>query len=172
MNLAIVDADVVGELFSGNSHDAGPEFLKWIERGDGHLSAGGENWKELREHNEFKAWAVVARNSGWLRLVPEDAVQVETENLERDKARGLEGACKSNDSHVIALARVGGARLLYTNDSDLQRDFVRSDLIDNPRGKVYTTRLNPRFRQNKGFTNTHRALLRQKDLMGAPIGGA
>ena len=41
--------------------------------------------------------------------------------------------------HVLALAQVSGARLLYSNDQTLQRDFKNSKLIKNPRGNVYTT---------------------------------
>ena len=50
-----------------------------------------------------------------------------------------DGAYVSNDAHVIALAQVSGARLLYSNDSDLQDDFKDKSLIDSPRGRIYTT---------------------------------
>ena len=33
------------------------------------------------------------------------------------------GACQSNDLHVLALAQVSGARLLYSNDLSLHQDF-------------------------------------------------
>ena len=50
-----------------------------------------------------------------------------------------EGRCQSNDPHIIALAQVSGARLLYSNDKALQQDFKNQDLINNPKGKIYTT---------------------------------
>lgn len=162
MNLAMVDKNVVDELFGSNGREAGPEFLKWIERGDGRLTSGGGNWDELRDHRKFRAWADIARNSGWLRLVPHKVVHDETERLKRNRA------CKSNDEHVIALARIGGARLLYTNDQALQDDFDNEKLVNDPRGKVYTTLVDPRFRRDKTFTNTHRGLLARKDLSGKP----
>lgn len=166
MNLAIVDKNVVDELFGSNGCEAGPEFLKWIEHGDGRLSSGGGNWDELRDHKSFRGWANTARRSGWLRLVPDEVVRDETVRLQRGKA------CKSNDEHVIALARVGGARLLYTNDVALQEDFDDPELVNDPRGKVYTTRLDPRFRLHKRFTSTHRELLERRDLVGIPqVGG-
>ena len=175
MNLAIVDKNVVDELLSSVGSEAGPEFLKWIERGDGRLSSGGGNWDELRGHSKaFERWLHAARNIGWLRLVRDEAVRDETERLERDKASRLEGACRSNDTHVIALARVGGARLLFTNDGELQKDFRNSGLIRDPRGKVYTTRLRRRkrkLRPDKRFTQTHRALLARNDLRGKPLVG-
>lgn len=49
------------------------------------------------------------------------------------------GACKSNDEHVIALAQVSKARLLYTNDKKLTGDFKNEKLVGNPGGKVFPT---------------------------------
>ena len=45
--------------------------------------------------------------------------------------------CQSNDTHVIALARVSGARTLVTFDGKLTGDFRDPKIINNPRGSVY-----------------------------------
>ena len=45
--------------------------------------------------------------------------------------------CVSNDPHVIALARISGARLLCSRDQKLHSDFGNKHLVDNPRGSVY-----------------------------------
>ena len=45
---------------------------------------------------------------------------------------------RSDDPHVLALARAAGVRLLYTADSDLISDFEDRRVIDRPRGKVYS----------------------------------
>ena len=45
---------------------------------------------------------------------------------------------KSNDLHVIALARISGARLLYSDDKKLRKDFKNKHLVNSPRGKVYS----------------------------------
>lgn len=42
----------------------------------------------------------------------------------------------SDDEHVLALARVSGARLLYTEDKELIEDFKNSRILS-PRGKVF-----------------------------------
>lgn len=47
------------------------------------------------------------------------------------------GLCKSNDTHVIALARVSKARLLCSADNLLHTDFKNKQLIDKPRGRIY-----------------------------------
>ena len=44
----------------------------------------------------------------------------------------------SDDPHVLALARICGARLVYTEDRDLMRDLKDRKLL-NPLGKVLTT---------------------------------
>ena len=69
-------------------------------------------------------------------------------------------AHKSNDSHVLALAQISGARLLYSNDTDLQQDFKNGGLINRPRGKVYSTR------ESQSFRDSHKTLLRRTDLCG------
>ena len=52
----------------------------------------------------------------------------------------IEGLCESNDSHVIALARVDrqSGRVLCTKDQVLQNDFKNKLLIDKPRGTIYS----------------------------------
>ena len=66
--------------------------------------------------------------------------------------------CKSNDAHVLALAIVSGARLLFTNDQDLQSDFGNRRIISGVRGKIYTTL------QNQDVRRSHRDLLNRTDL--------
>ena len=69
---------------------------------------------------------------------------------------------RSDDPHILALSSVSGARLLYSNDDALQQDFTNSDLLNNPRGRVYSTRVNSRFDQRK------RNLLRNAPPCAAP----
>jgi hypothetical protein len=56
---------------------------------------------------------------------------------EETAALRASGLCRSNDVHVIALARVGRVGLLCACDNALKRDFKTKALIDRPRGKVY-----------------------------------
>ena len=70
--------------------------------------------------------------------------------------------CTSNDEHVIALALVSGARLLYTNDQALIDDFGNREIVAGPRGKVYTTK------RNRQVTPAHRRLLAARDLCRSP----
>ena len=151
----IVDANVVGEMFGGDDSSAGKAILDWLDDRKGTLVVGGELLKELnRGSNKFAEWARQALLREVVRRVDDTKVDERTTQLVRG------GTCKSNDPHIIALAQVGGARLLYSNDGYLQQDFRDKRLIDNPRGRVYSTLV------NKNFTSTHRKLLGRRDLCG------
>ena len=152
---AIVDVNVAHEVFGLSPHPAGERFRNWINGGSGRLVAGGKLLEELENSPGFRDWSRTALNAGKMRIVNESEVNGRTERLQ------VEGAYRSNDPHVLALAQVSGARLLYSNDIALQRDFGNKGLIDNPRGKVYST-LN-----SKSFENSHKRLLGRKDLCRA-----
>lgn len=148
---SIVDANVAHEVFGSNRPPAGREFFNWLVKGQGRMVAGG---KLLTELNKTAAggWAREALNLGLIKEVKGDEVDSRTDELVR------QGSCESDDPHVIALAQVSGARLLYSNDTDLHKDFGDKSLIDRPRGRVYSTR------ETKEFTTVHRNLLQRKDL--------
>ena len=69
------------------------------------------------------------------------AIEVKAERLHEEET-ALAEQIVSDDPHVLALARVSGARLLYTNDANLMADFKNKRLIDDPRGSVYTRAAN------------------------------
>ena len=148
---AIVDADVAGEVFGSTPQPAPKRFLDWVNRGNGRLVAGGKQLQELRSDSRFRTWAVEALRAGKMRIVNEAKVNARTDQLIRD------GICRSNDPHVLALAQVSGARLLYSNDMNLREDFKDSRLIQ-PEGYIYSTL------RSKNLTSTHKRLLRMRDL--------
>ena len=86
---------------------ASRELLEWIKEAD----RGGHRGRVRRVRNE----------------------EIET----RQKRLERSGSLRSDDPHVIALAQVSGARLLYTKDEDLRQDFKNKEILDNPRGKIY-----------------------------------
>lgn len=151
---AIIDANVASEVFGTNRPEAGAKFFDWINGGNGRLFVGGQLLQEL-ERTAAGNWAREALTSGRIRKVRESEVAAKTRQLQD------EGRCRSDDPHILALAIVSGARLLYSNDGDLQHDFKDKRLIDKPRGKVYSTREYPSFQQS------HARLLQRKDLCGS-----
>ena len=152
---AILDANVVHEVFGTNRPAAGQAFFRWIDSGRWHLVVGGQLRRELDRSLAFREWRLQAALAGRITLLNDEAVD--------GRARALEqrNACRSDDPHVVAAAQVSGARLLYTNDADLQADFGDKALIDRPRGKVYSTRI------HDDLTPTHRRLLGARRLCGS-----
>ena len=160
---AIVDTGVAAEVFGVDRPEAGLKFFDWINGGSGRLVLGGELREELNR-TPAREWAQQALNAGLIRNVNDSDVKTRTEQLRN------EGSCKSNDPHVIALAQLSGARLLYANDDKLKNDFKNRKLIDNPGGKVYTTQVQGKERdrrlrdgtfRDKGFRPNHQRLLRE-----------
>ena len=150
---AILDTNVVHEVFGDDPAEAGIHFFRWVNSNRGGLVSGGRNYKELMDGSEnFRRWVRQTRLKG--------ALTVEDHGQVNELERGIvhSSSLLSDDPHIIALAQIGGVRLLYSNDGDLQRDFGRKDLIDNPRGRVYSTR------DSKAFDRRKRNLLARKDL--------
>ena len=141
----ILDANSAHEVFGMSPTPAGEDFLDWINSEKGALVVGGKQLEELRRavSERYYEWANEAILDGRLRLEDQIRVTAETERLTNT------GGCKSNDEHIIALAIISGARLLYSHDVDLQTDFKNRGLFsESPildgvrrvlRGKVFPT---------------------------------
>ena len=112
---------------------------------------GGQLLSELGGPLKFQIWLKEALQSGRARILDDESVAAAT------KAVQDEGICQSNDAHVIALARISGARLLFTNDVQLEKDFKK--VIH--QGKIYTTKLGVEL------TGVHRRLLSRRNICGS-----
>ena len=153
---AIVDADIAHQVFGSDRPEAGAKFFQWINTGNGRLVVGGKLLEELDKASKgFRQWAKDAQIAGRMKRENESRVNARVEKLRSERVY------TSDDPHTVALAQVSGARLLYSNDKKLQRDFKNRNLIDNPRGSIYTT--------NKYicFHRSHKGLLGKKGLCQA-----
>ena len=147
---AIVDADVADQVFGRrNRPEAGVEFFRWLNAGSGRMVTGGGNWRELCQ-TSARAWMQQAVLAGRIRILDQAKVDARTSELRAD--------CVSNDAHVVALAQISGARLLYTNDGALHQDFRNKTFIDQPRGRIYSTK------EKDAFDKRRRTLLSNKNL--------
>ena len=142
---AILDNNVVHEVFGSNRPPAGVKFFNWINSGPGHLVVGGKLLEELSKNHNFRKWLQQAFSSGRASNPGDERV----EDVINDLIKAA--SCESNDHHVIALAQLSNARLLYSGDGDLQQDFKNKELIDNPRGKVYSAPTHERLLSMKGL---------------------
>ncbi|MCY4278123.1 MAG: hypothetical protein OXE81_09860 [Gammaproteobacteria bacterium] len=152
---AILDANVTSEVFGKEQSHAGQKFRDWLKTGNSFLVMGGKLADELTHDHRFREWSIQAIQYGKLRLFDRGEVEKRTDELQRSDV------CRSDDAHVIALAQISGARLLFSNEPDLHKDFKSKHLIDGPRGKVYSTK------DSKAFTKAHKTLLADRSLCKA-----
>lgn len=127
----IIDANSAASLFNQNQHpDAVPVF-RWLEQGPGRLVYGGKLTDELSNNTKVGRWLLSLLRAGRATQIPSALIDVQI------KAVQATGQCKSNDQHILGLARASGARLLFSRDQDLHADFTNRHLINTPRGSVY-----------------------------------
>jgi len=153
---AIVDANVRDEVFAPHPDaqgDAPGEFFNWLVKGRGVMVIGGTQLRgELfgtagyRQRLLFQELLRAER----IRDLSDGEVDSRAEELRESES------CKSDDEHIIALAQVSGARLLYSNDRMLHEDFKAH--LRSPKGKVYSTV------RAKQFTSSHRDVLKDDTL--------
>ena len=148
---AIVDVNVSHEVFGTNRPKAGERFFERLNSGSLHLVVSRKLLAEL-DYGKAQQWIQQGINAGTVHQETTGTVDEREEELSREEG------CLSNDAHIIALGQISGARLLYSNDKDLHVDFKNKRLIDEPRGKVYSTN------EDKNFTNAHEKLLKNRNL--------
>ena len=154
---AIVDASAAHQILTDSPSDAGRELFNWIGKGYRRLVVGGRLTDELKicgRGVEPLIYELI--QSGNARSLPSDKVTEREQEIQRDPG------IRSDDPHVIALAQLSGARLLFSDDRALSRDFMDTSLIHSPYGHVYTTRGD----DSKSFTQEHADLLGRENLCG------
>ena len=132
----IVDTNKLAEFFKiPASEDAAP-VRRWLhDRGALVFGVGGR-FGEIGGRIQRQLRDLV--QAGRARPVPAAELDQDMRDLE------AAGQLRSNDPHILALARVSGARLLYTADQALIADFKNKRIVD-PRGKVYSGAGNARL---------------------------
>ena len=139
---AIVDINVVHQGLGRNRTEAGKFFFDWLLNG-GILVVGGSKFvSEIRRDSKFLTFVNERRQSGKVR---QGINRAEVDD-EQNRLIGLK-ICDSDDQHILALARVSGTRILFTNDDALQKDFRSPNIINSPRGQIYTTAVHREVQQ-------------------------
>lgn len=155
---AIVDANAAHEVFGSNqtpASEAGKGFFRWLSSGKGKLVVGGKLKEELERVPNYRTWAQQATLSGKLINKSKDRVDQEAKKIKKN------GGLQSDDPHIIALAQMSGARLLFSNNKSLHEDFRNPVIISTPRGKIYSTLENKSFTDDKKkLLNRHRCKIR------------
>ena len=104
---------------------------------------------ELKGDGNFAKWFGTALRTGRALTINDDAITAEENRLKQQQKR-----LKSDDPHVIALANVSGARILFTKDQLLQSDFRKIH------GKNYSTEVHTEIHA------THKSLLKRNVCFG------
>jgi hypothetical protein len=128
----IIDANMVGVVFAEPIRDDYRPIFDWILKRDGRLVYGGKLAGELERSEKFKRAIKTWGESG-------KAVRKSDDEIRRQE-KLLKGKTRSNDPHVLALARISNARILCTNDDNLIADFKDRRIVPGSgerRGKVY-----------------------------------
>lgn len=124
----IVDANAADQFLARQS-----AVTDWLlgKQGEPRLVAAGTLKEELARLAAVRRLLVDLDRAGRLR-------SADAERLRQEENRLCAGRrCRSNDSHVLALAIVSGARTLATFDNDLAHDFRDAEIISRPRGSIY-----------------------------------
>ena len=126
----IIDANFASKIFSNPKHEDSIPVLTWLLK-EGVVVYGGKLGQELFQVGMARRSILELRRSG-------RAFQIDNEQVDNEEQVVVQmGVCKSDDPHIIALARVSGARTLCSADGDLHEDFKKKQLIDKPRGCIY-----------------------------------
>lgn len=129
----IIDTNLAADVFNNPSKKENMPIVNWVfdANKDGILVFGGKLAEELLLMGVTSRALRALMQAGRAVRIDDNRV-----NLEEQQVIKL-GVCQSNDTHVIALARISGARTLCSHDTDLHSDFKNKQLLDNPRGCVY-----------------------------------
>ena len=127
----IVDNSVVGELVSRRTPRS-KLFLKLQLARKIRIATCGELKKEYGKHQAAIDFFVRVRRNNLLDDIDDEQIDAEKDLVVKAAQP------KSNDLHVLALARVSGARVIATDDRALQEDIGNKKLLDAPRGKVFS----------------------------------
>lgn len=125
----IVDASCASMVFDVHRHLRFEPLWRWLSGIHGRLVYGGRLARELDKVQAAAVQLAELRRSGRASFVPDEKIEAEV--------ACLPDCHRSNDPHVLALARLTGARLLCTEDCDLIADFKDRHLIPAPKGRVY-----------------------------------
>ena len=127
----IIDNNKFGEF---DSPDAVP-IRKWLQKSGHIVYCIDGKFEEVP--SKARGFLIEYERKGKATCYLWDKVKLEMASLP--------GEIKSDDEHILALARVSGARLLFSGDKNLHDDFKNAEIIGNPSGKVYQSQKHKRL---------------------------
>ena len=131
----IIDTNKMPAFLKNPSSEDMEPIHTWLSKRGGSFvyTTYGKYGEELKT---VKDRLSVYVRSGHAHLVDKSKIIPEENKLQTIKIH------KSNDIHILALGRASGARLLYTEDKFLMADFRKKEIINKPRGSIYSSSKN------------------------------
>lgn len=120
----IIDASVFGEFLRKDEQGDGWLLRQWIEESHGTViySQSTKYQNEMKSDTDiFRLFDQYRKNKG-ARLIHSSKIGKKVKQFGRSRIR-------SNDPYVLALALASDARVLYTNDRLLKKDFTNRNLL-------------------------------------------
>lgn len=123
----ILDVNCFQEFKDKNNQDMKP-VRNWLRRKNSKIAYAAtkkfcSEWSGKEKRRQLKEWSRAGK------LSQKDKIKVKKE------INQLRGKIRSNDVHIIALARVANVKVLVSHDKDLHKDFT--GLVG---GKIYQTK--------------------------------
>ncbi len=121
----LIDTNIWGEFFK-KTKDSQP-IHNWIKNG-GKLVYSNHNQIKKEMGSLIKKFSQSQKQArrNPLKIIPKEKLEAEIKSIKKTYP------LKSDDSHILALAKAGGATLLYSKDTNLRADFKK--II---KGKIY-----------------------------------
>ena len=126
----IIDASAFRHLIEETPNSAGHQMCQWILRGDGLVvySSGKNKYaEELRGYNEILQLIGDFTQRGRTEDVSDEHLSTVYDTIPSRPIR------KSDDPHVLALAKVSGATVLFAHEPKLCIDFANVEVLSKVR---------------------------------------
>ena len=128
----IIDANVWPAFCADPTAATLSEVDRWLTSGKGRVVYGGTKYgEELAQVAAAVQLLFSYAQAGMAKKYPDGPIDTDAARLKQDPQT------ESNDHHILALARVSGARILCTGDKALMSDFTNRSLVPTPRGRVF-----------------------------------
>jgi hypothetical protein len=125
----IIDANCAAD-FANAAPEAAP-IAKWLLSSSSKIAIGGTKLKA--EYSKVKRLTKVS-----LTLQSRGQIYIRDADVVDQKEQHIKAVIHhaSDDEHILALAMISGARLVYSHDKALHQDFCDPHILS-PRGRVY-----------------------------------
>ena len=128
----VLDSNKIGDFLNHKPNMV--PIHNWLKTQNGKLvySDHPQIETEIKKHAKMPVFLKERKRTGQAKQIPSRLVNQEIAEI-KQKVKKQGYKLKSNDIHIVALAKASGSKLLCSEDQKLHKDFQK--LIDN--GSIY-----------------------------------